>query len=308
MARNSLSAPRINSRLKASNKKQCFLHAVIVILSVPVIAASGQITGQVPAIERPPEAKPGATFDPHDLSGKWNRISPFETFSNVPGGAPGTQGLPGNGGKPVAEAQFTPEGKKRFDANKPSYGRRQVAPMQGNDPQMTCDPMGVPRVLNAQVKGPHATMEIAMTPDRMLQFFQWHHDWREIWLDGRSLPKLDEAEPKWDGYSVGRWDGETFVVDSIGFDERTWLDHNGYPHSDQMHLEERYRRLDANTLELIMTVTDPVIYSKPFVSDTKIFKLDRVAVKDWDPQIYCVPSEEFRFNSLIRDGGAGKQK
>jgi len=307
MERNFPSARRI-SRRKASNKELRALVHAIVFLTVPVITADAQIGGQVPSIEHPTEAKPGTPFDPHDISGKWNRISPFESFSNVPGGAPGAQGLPGNAGQAVAEAPFTAEGKKKFDANRPSYGRRQVAPMLGNDPQMTCDPMGVPRVLNAQVKGPHATMEITMTSDRMLQFFQWHHDWREIWLDGRALPKLDDIEPKWDGYSVGRWDGNTFIVNSVGFDERTWLDHNGYPHSDRMLLEERYRRLDANTLELVMTVTDPVIYAKPFMSDTKVFKLDRVGVKEWDPQIYCVPSEEFRFNSLIRDGGAGKQK
>lgn len=307
MEKNSHWARRISKR-KVSNKELRVLVHAILFLTVIVIIADAQITGQVPSIEHPAEAKPGTPFDSHDISGKWNRVSPFESFSNVPGGAPGAQGLPGNAGQTVSEAPFTVEGKKKFDANRPSYGRRQVAPMLGNDPQMTCDPMGVPRVLNAQVKGPHATMEITMTPDRMLQFFQWHHDWREIWLDSRALPKLDDIEPKWDGYSVGRWDGNTFVVESVGFDERTWLDHNGYPHSDQMRLEERYRRLDANTLELVMTVTDPVIYAKPFVSDTKIFKLDRVGVKDWDPQIYCVPSEEFRFNSLIRDGGAGKQK
>jgi hypothetical protein len=277
----------------------------LVLTGLPVKA---QIDGQVPAIQRPKsEAKPGTPFDPHDISGKWNRVSPFESYSNVPGGAPVTPGA--SAPPPAAEAPFTALGKQRFDANRPSYGRRQVAPMSGNDPQMMCDPMGVPRVLNAQVKGPHATMEIAMTPDRMLQFFQWHHDWREVWVDGRPLPKLDDnLEPKWNGYSVGHWDGDIFVVESVGFDDRTWLDHNGYPHSDEMRLEERYRRLDANTLELTMTVTDPTIYSKPFASDKKIFKLDREGVKEWDPQIYCVPTEEFRFNSLIRDGGAGKLK
>ena len=82
---------------------------------------------------------------------------------------------------------------------------------------------------------------------------------------------------------------------------------NGYPHTENMRLEERYRRLDANTLELQMTVTDPEYYSKPFNSDVKRFLLDRAGVKDWDEQIYCVPSEEFSFNSLIRDGGVGKR-
>lgn len=268
-------------------------------------------TGGVPfTAPRPPKglAPPGAPFDKHDISGKWNRATPFETYSNVPGGVPtGRNGIDGDGGQQVEEAPFTPAGRAAFLKNLPSYGRRQVPPRLGNDPQMNCDPMGVPRILNGQVKDPHATFEIIMLPDRMIQLVQWHHHMRMVWTDGRALPKLDEnLEPKWNGYSVGRWEGDTFVVDSVGFDPRTWLDHNGYPHTENMRLEERYRRLDANTLELQMTVTDPEYYSKPFKSDVKRFLLDRIGVKDWDEQIYCVPSEEFRFNSLIRDGGVGK--
>jgi hypothetical protein len=146
-------------------------------------------------------------------------------------------------------------------------------------------------MLNGQVAGPHSNMEILQVPNRTYVFSEWHHDYRIVYTDGRQLPKLDEnLEPKWNGYSVGRWEGNTFIVDSVGFDDRTWLDHNGYPHTDQMRLEERYRRLDANTLELVETLTDPQYYSKPWRSDTKIWKLDREAVKAWDEQIYCVPS------------------
>jgi hypothetical protein len=105
---------------------------------------------------------------------------------------------------------------------------------------------------------------------------------------------------------VGRWQGDTFVIDSVGFDPRTWLDHNGYPHSDEMRLQERYRLIDADTLELTMTLTDPEYYSKPFLSDVKRFQRDREHERDWDEQIFCVPSEEQRFNRLIRDGGVGK--
>ena len=170
--------------------------------------------------------------------------------------------------------------------------------MLGNDPQAMCDPWGVPRMLNGQVAGPHATIEMVQLPDRTFTFSQWHHDYRVVWTDGRQLPKLEEVEPRWNGYSVGKWEGNTFVVNSLGFDERTWLDHNGYPHTDQMRLEERYRRLDADTLELVETITDPQYYSKPFRSDTKIWKLDREGGKAWDEQIYCVPSEEFKFNKL----------
>jgi hypothetical protein len=261
-----------------------------------------------------PAAKSTAAFDPHDLSGKWNRVSPFQTYSNVPGGANelqsfilGQEAAPKKLNVPTVEAPFTPEGKAKFDANIPSYGRRITAPRVGNDPQGNCDPWGVPRMLNGQVAGPHATISIAQLPDKMLVFSQWHHDYREVWADGRKLPNMDEVEPKWNGYSTGHWDGNTFVVESVGFDERTWLDHNGYPHTEDMRLEERYRRIDPDTLELVMTITDPKYYSKPFRSDTKLWKLDRKGGKDWDPQIYCVPSEEFKFNRLIRDGNVGKE-
>ena len=84
----------------------------------------------------------------------------------------------------------------------------------------------------------------------MFQFVEWHHDWREVWADSRQPPKADDLEPKWDGYSVGHWDGNTFVVDTIGLDDRTWLDKFGYAHTDQAKLQERYRRLDHDPLEL----------------------------------------------------------
>ena len=252
-------------------------------------------------------------FDPHDLSGKWNRVSPFQTYSNVPGGANelqayilGQTSAPQKLNVETAEAPFTPEGKAKFDKNIPSYGRRITAPMLGNDPQAMCDPWGVPRMLNGQVAGPHSTLEILQTPGRTFMFSEWHHDYRIVFTDGRQLPKPDEIEPKWNGYSIGQWEGNTFVVKSVGFDQRTWLDHNGYPHTDQMQLEERYRKLDADTLELTETITDLQYYSKPFKSDRKIWKLMKDASKDWDEQIYCVPSEEFKFNKLIRDGNVGK--
>ena len=96
-------------------------------------------------------------------------------------------------------------------------------------------------------------------------------------------------------------------MDSVGFDDRTWLDKFGYAHSDEMRLQERYRRVDADTLELTMTITDPQYYTKPWESDRKIFKLNALQFeKPWDEQIYCVPSEENKFNRLIRDPASGK--
>lgn len=257
----------------------------------------------------PPGQLPAdSPFNKRDLAGHWVRVSPFETYGAVPGGIPtGINGIDGDGGLKLEDAPFTKAGLEKFLHNIPSYGRRQAPPRLGNDPQMLCDPMGVPRILNGQVKDPHATLEIGMLPDRVVQFVEWHHVWREIWTDGRKVPNVDEVDPKWLGYSVGHWDGDTFVVDSVGFDERTWLDHNGYPHTDQMRLEERYRRVDVNTLELQMTVTDPEYYTKPFKSDLKVWKMDRSGAKSWDEQIFCVTSEEAKFNSLIRDAGVGKK-
>jgi len=133
----------------------------------------------------------------------------------------------------------------------------------------TCDPLGIPRQLNAEVGSSHQTWEIQMTKDRIFQFFQWHHDWREVWTDGRSLPKTDDLEPKWDGYSVAI--GMATRLSLIRSASTTALGSTkfGYAHTEQMKLQERYRRLDHDTLELTMTPDDPEYYTKPWVSDTR---------------------------------------
>jgi hypothetical protein len=136
----------------------------------------------------------------------------------------------------------------------------------------------------------------------LLQFFEWEHIWRTIWTDGRAVPA--DPDPTYLGTSAGKWDGDTFVVDSAGFDERTWLDHFGDPHSDEMRLQERYRRVDRDTLELTVTLTDPKAYTKSWVSETKTFKLQ--PKKDEIQEIFCVPSQEEEFNRRVRDPAAGK--
>jgi len=98
----------------------------------------------------------------------------------------------------------------------------------------------------------------------MYVFSQWHHDYRMVWADGRKLPNMDEVEPKWNGYSVGHWEGDTFVVNSVGFNDRTWLDTAGHPHSDALHVTERYTLSDANHIAYEVTVDDPKMYTKPW--------------------------------------------
>lgn len=230
-------------------------------------------------------------FDPHDLDGHWDRATPGVAFGRTPGNVRGAD---------VQEAPFTAAGQELFDANLPGYGPRRQ--MQRNDPLGRCEPMGLPRQLNTEIVAPHSTFEFVAAPGRLLQFFEYRHDWREIWMDGRALPAFEETYPKWNGFSVGHWDGDTLIVDSIGFDERTWLDKHGYPHSEEMRLQERYRRIDADTLELTMTIVDPVVYSEPFESERKLFRLNRDKAGAWDEQIYCIPAEEMSYQDLVGTG------
>jgi hypothetical protein len=201
-----------------------------------------------------------------------------------------------------AEApQFTPAGKAKFDSNKPSYGERAVPPATGNDPQGSCDPLGVPRLL---FYGGTTVVEFLPTSDRLLQFFEWEHIWRTIWTDGRQPPK-DPDDLYYLGYSSGKWENDnTFVVASTGFDPRTWVDHFGNPHSDEMSLQERYTRTDADTIEMTATLTDPKFYAKPWVGDKKTFKLQpKTEVKE----VFCIPSQEEEFNRRVRNpAGLGK--
>jgi hypothetical protein len=143
-------------------------------------------------------------------------------------------------------------------------------------------------------------MEIVQTRDRVFQFFEWGHSYRQVWTDGRPLPK--DADLTFNGISTGRWEGDRFVVTSGFFDDRSWLDHFGTPHSSEMTLEERYRRLDRDTLELNMTLTDPKIFTAPWVSERKVMKL---APRREIAEQFCVPSQEAEFNRIVRDPAGG---
>ncbi len=192
-------------------------------------------------------------------------------------------------------AVFTPWGQAQFDSHKTSRGPRAVPPALGNDPIGVCDPMGIPRIILYDTP-----TEFVHAPGRVLQFFERTHKWRTIWTDGRPLPDYDEAA--FHGYAIGRWEGDTLVVESTGFDERAWLDQYGSPHSESMRLTERWRRVDRETIELNMTIQDPKTYTKTLVSGTKTFKLQRNAeiVEE-----HCVPSEELSFNKRVRNPAAG---
>ena len=251
----------------------------VVFLALAVVRAApaeDQGRGRGGAAPAPTSSVP---HDSRDLSGVWARQGRVLTMSSE-------------------TPPMTAWGQAKFDAARPVYGPRAVPGGLGNDPVMTCDPLGMPRNLFLEVS--IYPMEIVQTPARVFQFFEWAHVWREIWTDGRALP--EDPEPRWMGYSVGRWDGDEFVVNSLGFDERVWLDHFGHPISDEARFEERYRRVDRDTLQLRMTLTDPKAYTKPWVSETKTFRLDPSHEIE---ELFCVPSENEAFNRRVRDPGAG---
>lgn len=184
-----------------------------------------------------------------DLSGVWNA-------KRLPGARYLSWGFSGE------EPPMTPWAEERFKANKPSFGPRAVE--DSNDPvnpttlsAVGCFPPGMPRLYLQPFP-----MEIVQTQGRVLMLFEFNHFIRQIFTDGR--PHNTALGPTWLGDAIGHWDGDTLVVDTIGFNDKTWVDRAGHPHSDKMHLTERIRRVDKNTLTDDITIEDPIAYTKPW--------------------------------------------
>ena len=130
------------------------------------------------------------------------------------------------------------------------------------DPEGYCLPPGGPRMMATPYQ-----MEIIQQPEHqriMMVFEGATHIWREIYMDGRAFPEGDELNPTYLGYSVGRWEGDTLFVENKGFNENSWLDYFGHPHTDLMHVVERWTRPSKQTLHYEATVTDPGAYTRPF--------------------------------------------
>lgn len=226
------------------------------------------------------------TLKPRDLTGVWMRVRGATNMTRE------------------ADALLTPAGRRLFEANKPSFGPRAVPPVRGNDPLGKCDPLGLTRNLFTEIAA--RGLEFVHLPDRVIEFFEYAHQYRTIWTDGRPLPK--DPDPRWMGYSIGRWDGDTFVVDSIAVDDRVWADMWGHPISSKARITERYRRPSFDMLELQMTITDPNLYTKPWISDVKVHRLQVERATDERLETFCVPSEEEDFNKAIRDPAGGVVK
>ncbi len=219
-------------------------------LSLAVRAQNPQTPG--PGYEEAPARKaavPSAPAPVHDLTGIW-------MMRNPPGSNRGFTNFTFT----KEEPELTPWGQAKYKEAKPSNGG-QYTLQTTNDPVLTkCYPPGVPRVYFHPYP-----FEFVQTPKYLLMLYEYDHMVRRIYTDGRPLPK--DPDLLWMGTSVGHWDGDTtFVVETVGFNDKTWLDRLGHPHSDQLRVTERFRRLDLDHLQLDFIMTDPKALVKPWTA------------------------------------------
>jgi hypothetical protein len=129
---------------------------------------------------------------------------------------------------------------------------------QTNDPAITkCLPPGVPRIYMHPFP-----FQVVQTPKETLILYEYDHTVRRVYTDGRAH---NDPDPSYMGESIGHWEnGTTFVVDTVGLNDKTWLDRLGHPHSDQLHVIERFRRVDRDNLEIAITMEDPKALIKPW--------------------------------------------
>jgi len=144
--------------------------------------------------------------------------------------------------------------------------KRRIATHGYDRPMTVCLPHGVPDGLTS----PYG-FKLIQTPVVTVYLYEEFTKYRQIHTDGRPLPV--DPNPQYYGYSVGRWEGETFVVETAGFKEGSWLDNDGHPHTEALRITERFRRINFGRMDLDVTIDDAKTYSRPWKSDTIHFLL-----------------------------------
>jgi len=188
-----------------------------------------------------PQGTPAAT--PTEITGLWDVTRSGYDFASFSKGDP----------------PMTPWGKAQFDAAKPSQGPRGVTLAETTDKVYKCSPPGMPYIY-LQI----FPMQIVQTPKEVIEIFEYDHNVRYIYTDGRKHPA--DLTPTYNGHSIGHWEGDTLVVDTIGLNGKNWLDRLGHPESEEMHITERIHRVDAKFLQVDFTFDDPKSYPKPWTA------------------------------------------
>ena len=204
-------------------------------------ATAQWIVYPTPGIPRTPDGKPNLTAPAPrtregkpDLSGIW--LTPSGRWLN---------NLAADG----VDVPFTPWALALFKERQENNGKGR--------PSERCISHGV-----TDFDALRTPTKIIQTPAVTAILFEAYNHYRQIFTDGRPLPK--DPQPAWLGYSVGKWEGDTFVVDTIGLNDQTWLDDGGHPHSERLHVTERFRRPDFGHMEIQITIDDPQAYTKPW--------------------------------------------
>jgi hypothetical protein len=184
-----------------------------------------------PVLDAPVPRKPNGQ---PDLSGMW-QVPGLKYLINI--------------AADLKDVPFQPWAEALYRERMENFGK--------DDPNNLCLPSVIPEKI--AVTSPWKIIE---TPGVVLVLYESRTIFRQIFTDGRSFP--EEMNPTWQGYSVGKWDGDVFVVDTRGFNGRGWLDTNGHPTTDALHVIERYRRKDVGHMDVEITIDDPRAYTRPW--------------------------------------------
>jgi hypothetical protein len=206
-------------------------------------AALAQTAAQAPPANSPMTA-PAA-----DLSGIWMRLRDKGATAR------GYPGIILDLGQPT-ELPMTPWAAAIYKVNSAKYHGDDPDTVL-SDPVFSCYPPGVPRIYLFGFP-----MQIVQVPGQVIMLFEYDHFVRRIYTDGR--PHDMDQGPLWMGDSIGKWEGDTLVADTVSFNDKSLIDRVGHPHSDALHVVERVRRVDQNSLEIDLTVEDPKAFTKPW--------------------------------------------
>jgi hypothetical protein len=235
----------------AAKRWQISIAAMAMLLVMAGSAAAQWVRLPLPGTPRTPDGKPNlmapAPKTPDgkpDLSGIWQADSP-RYMDNLAG-----EGV---------EVPMYPWAAAEYKRRRDTLGF--------DKPQVRCLPHGVPDAMLV----PAIPFKIIQTPGETAVLFEEFNQYRQIFTDGRGLP--EDPDPAWFGYSIAKWEGNTFVVETAGFKEGTWLDNGGHPHTDALHITQRFRRPNFGTMELDLAIDDTKAYPKPWKAATIHFKL-----------------------------------
>ncbi len=210
-----------------------------------------------PAIQAQTSGKPApvTTAAIPDLSGNWEPhrpvpVTPETALCGIRRVCDELRGVEAPMAEKLEEPEMQPWAEEKYRAVR--EGRSRDPNFTGCTPQSPTDLMLDNRRL----------YELRQFPDVVLLLFDEDHLVRRIYMDGRGHP--DGYVSTWMGHSIGKYEGDTLVVDTVGFNDKNWIDREGHPHSDALHLVERIRRLNQNSLEYEVTISDPKAYKKPW--------------------------------------------